>query len=138
MAVNKLSNRAEAVYSSIATIVKQCLRFKTFNWILATDAAASIDRYSSTFESTPTIYDKAMDAGRHIMNEYGPDHRLFDNSHSPLGGGVVKDAVKDDTIRQEITLFSTHIGKIVTPMGIDLYINRHQSIAVIRNHQQIA
>ena len=66
MAVNKLSNRAKAVYSSIADTCKIPVVYvaKTFNLILATDAAASIDRYMrSTFESAPTIYDKAIDAG---------------------------------------------------------------------------
>ena len=137
MAVNKLSNRAKAVYSSIADTCKIPVVYvsKTFNLILATDAAASIDRYMrSTFESAPTMYDKAMDAGRHIMSEYGPDHRLFDNSHSPLGAwSSIQDAVKDDTIRQEITAFFNAYWKdVVTPMGMPMFTldrSNFQSIA---------
>jgi len=87
MEKSDLSNRTKAVASSIA--------------------ANSIDRYMrSVFESAPTIYDKAMDAGRHVMKEYGPDHRLFDNLHSPLGAwSSVQDAVKDDSLRQEVAAF---------------------------------
>ena len=126
MEKSDLSNRTKAVASSIAANCKLPVLFvsETLNSILATDAAVSIDRYMrSVFESAPTVYDKAMDAGRHVMKEYGPDHRLFDNLHSPLGAwSSVQDAVKDDSLRQEVTAFVRAYWKdVVTPMGMPVF-----------------
>ena len=126
MEKSDLSNRTKAVASSIAANCKLPVLFvsETLNSIIATDAATSIDRYMrSVFESAPTVYDKAMDAGRHVMKEYGPDHRLFDNFHSPLGAwSSVQDAVKDDSLRQEVTAFVRAYWKdVVTPMGMPVF-----------------
>ena len=126
MEKSDLSNRTKAVASSIAANCKLPVRFvsETLNSIIATDAATSIDRYMrSVFESAPTVYDKAMDAGRHVMKEYGPDHRLFDNLHSPLGAwSSVQDAVKDDSLRQEVAAFLRAYWKdVVTPMGMPVF-----------------
>ncbi|MDA8578968.1 hypothetical protein N9L08_08565 [Rhodobacteraceae bacterium] len=126
MEKSDLSNRTKAVASSIAANCKLPVLFvsETLNSIIATDAATSIDRYMrSVFESAPTVYDKAMDAGRHVMKEYGPDHRLFDNFHSPLGAwSSVQDAVKDDSLRQEVAAFLRAYWKdVVTPMGMPVF-----------------
>lgn len=126
MEKSDLSNRTKAVASSIAANCKLPVLFvsETLNSIIATDAATSIDRYMrSVFESAPTVYDKAMDAGRHVMKEYGPDHRLFDNFHSPLGAwSSVQDAVKDDSLRQEVSAFLRAYWKdVVTPMGMPVF-----------------
>ena len=126
MEKSDLSNRTKAVASSIAANCKLPVLFvsETLNSIIATDAATSIDRYMrSVFESAPTVYDKAMDAGRHVIKEYGPDHHLFDNFHSPLGAwSSVQDAVKDDSLRQEVTAFLRAYWKdVVTPMGMPVF-----------------
>lgn len=126
MEKSDLSNRTKAVASSIAANCKLPVLFvsETLNSIIATDAATSIDRYMrSVFESAPTVYDKAMDAGRHVMKEYGPDHRLFDNFRSPLGAwSSVQDAVKDDSLRQEVSAFLRAYWKdVVTPMGMPVF-----------------
>ena len=131
-----LSNRAKAVASSIAENCKFPVLYVsgTLNSILATDTATAIDRYMrDAFESAPTVYDRAMDAGRHIMNEYGPDHRLFDNSHSPLGAwDSVQDAVNDDALHQEIAAFFNAYWKdVVTPMGMPIFTLDRSSFANI-------
>lgn len=126
MEKSDLSNRAKAVASSIAANCKLPVLFvsETLNSVIATDAATSIDRYMrSVFESAPTVYDKSMDAGRYNMNEFGPDHRLFDNSHGLLGAWEsVQEAVNDDTMRQEIlAFFSSYWKDVVTPMGMPIF-----------------
>ena len=56
------------------------------NASLATSAAPDVDRHlRSIFETSATAYDKAMDYGRVLMNEFGGDHRLFDGGHSISG-----------------------------------------------------
>ena len=111
-----LSYQAKAVAASIAENCKLPVLYVSgaLNSILATDTATAIDRYMrDAFESAPTLYGRAMDAGRNYMNEYGPDHRLFDNSHSPLGAwSSVRDAVNDDAFHQEISAFLAPTGKI--------------------------
>lgn len=94
-----------------------------FNAVLATNIGTDIDRYlRDLFETAPTVYDKAMDYGRILMNEKGYDHRLFDGRHSVKGAWeAVKDALPDDTLGQEaMAFFQSYWKDLVTPMGMPI------------------
>ena len=93
------------------------------NAALATDAALKVDQHlRDIFETSATAYDKAMDYGRHLMNEFGGDHRLFDGGHSVLGAWeAVKSASLDDTLSDEIRgLLQAYMKDLVTPMGMPI------------------
>ena len=94
-----------------------------FNAALADDAGRDLDRYLRLiFESGATVYDRAMDAGRALQNEYCPDHRFFDGGHSVVGAWeAVTDALPDDTAIEEFLGFGEAYWKdLVTPMGMPL------------------
>lgn len=93
------------------------------NASLATSAATEVDRYlRGIFETSSTAYDKAMDYGRHRMNEFGGDHRLFDGGHSVSGAWeAVKSALPEDTLGEEAMGFLQAYWKdLVTPMGMPI------------------
>ena len=102
-----------------------------FNAILATSTAKDIDRWMrEEFASgTASIFDKAMDAARQKMQEFGGDHRLFDGSHDLIGAWqAVASAKPEDTLIQESGSYLTAVWKdVVTPMGLPLKtLNREQ------------
>jgi len=106
------------------------------NASLATDAAPEVDRYLRTiFETSATAYDKAMDYGRHLMSEFGGDHRIFDGGHSVSGAWEsVKSALPADTLGEEAMGFLEAYWKdLVTPMGMPITtLNRESFEAVAK------
>ena len=106
------------------------------NASLATDAASEVDRYLRTiFETSATAYDKAMDYGRHLMSEFGGDHRIFDGGHSVSGAWEsVKSALPADTLGEEAMGFLEAYWKdLVTPMGMPITtLNRESFEAVAK------
>jgi hypothetical protein len=95
-----------------------------FNGILASDMATNVDRWmrEEFAGGAASVYDKAMDAARHKMQEFGGDHRLFDGGHDLLGAwDVVRAAKPDDILVQEAGGYLSAVWKdIVTPMGLPL------------------
>ena len=106
------------------------------NASLATDAAPEVDRYLRTiFKTSATAYDKAMDYGRHLMSEFGGDHRIFDGGHSVSGAWEsVKSALPVDTLGEEAMGFLEAYWKdLVTPMGMPITtLNRESFEAVAK------
>ena len=91
------------------------------NRSLAAGADIEIDRYfRSIFETAATPYDKAMDLGRKLKGEFGPDHRIFDGTHDLLGAWeAAKTARSNDSRAEEILSFMEAYWKdLVTPMGM--------------------
>lgn len=91
------------------------------NRSLAAGADIEIDRYlRSIFDSPSTVYDKAMDFGRNLKGEYGPDHRIFDGLHDlPGAWSAVKEAIPNDSRSEEIMGYAISYWKdLVTPMGM--------------------
>jgi hypothetical protein len=95
-----------------------------FNAILATNISKDMDRWMrEEFASgAATTYDKAMDAARNTMQEFGGDHRLFDGGHDLLGAWkAVTDKLPEDTLLQEAGGYLSAVWKdVVTPMGLPL------------------
>ena len=106
------------------------------NASLAADAALEVDRYLRTIlETSATAYDKAMDYGRHLMSEFGGDHRIFDGGHSVSGAWEsVKSALPADTLGEEAMGFLEAYWKdLVTPMGMPITtLNRESFEAVAK------
>ena len=106
------------------------------NASLATDAALEVDRYLRTIlETSATAYDKEMDYGRHLMSEFGGDHRIFDGGHSVSGAWEsVKSALPEDTLGEEAMGFLQAYWKdLVTPMGMPITtLNRESFEAVAK------
>ena len=63
-----------------------------------------------------------MDYGRHLMNEKGYDHRLFDGGHSITGAWeAVKSAKAEDSLGQEaLGILNSYWKDLVTPMGMPI------------------
>jgi hypothetical protein len=95
-----------------------------FNAILATPMTKNIDRWMrEEFASgAASAYDKAMDAARLKMQEFGGDHRLFDGGHDLISAWkAVTSAKLDDTPFEEAGSFLSAIWKdVVTPMGLPI------------------
>jgi hypothetical protein len=109
--------KSAAKNSTVATAV-------VFNGILASSMATNIDRWmrEEFAGGAASVYDKAMDAARHKMQEFGGDHRLFDGGHDLLGAWeAVRAAKPDDNLVQEAGGYLSAIWKdVVTPMGLPL------------------
>jgi hypothetical protein len=109
-----------------------------FNAILATGIAKDIDRWMrEEFASgSAGVFDKAMDAARVKMQEFGGDHRLFDGGHDLIGAWkTIVSAKPDDTLMQEAGGYLSAIWKdVVTPMGLPVVtLNREQFDAFADN-----
>lgn len=92
------------------------------NALLATDVAASLDRWTKTvFASGPaTRYDKALDHFYNTTGKYGADHRLFDGSHDLVGAWkTIAEAFPDEGWVQRAEGYASAIWKdMATPKGI--------------------
>jgi hypothetical protein len=91
--------------------------------VLSTDFSKNVtDWLETAVDTTPTIYDKFVDALYNSTSIGGPIHRLFDGSHSPLAmWEKVQEARSDDTFIQEIVAyFSTMSKDLITDKGIPL------------------
>ena len=102
-----------------------------FNAILATGIAKEIDRWmrDELASGLANKFDKAMDAARVKMQEFGGDHRLFDGGHDLIGAwNAIISAKPDDTLMQEAGGYLSAIWKdVVTPMGLPVVtLNREQ------------
>lgn len=116
---NAIKARANDLSANTRWTGSQVAKF--LNASLATTAATDVDRYlRGVFETSSTAYDRAMDHGRNLMNEFGGDHRLFDGGHSVNGAWeAVKSALPDDTLGEEAMGFLQAYWKdLVTPMGM--------------------
>ena len=118
---NDLAAAASKLSGKLALSSKQIIVY--FNAALAGKAGLEMDRYlRDVFENSSTIYDRAMDAGRNVFAEYGPDHRLFDGGHTVAGAWeAVRNALPDDRLNEEALGFLAAYWKdLVTPMGMPI------------------
>lgn len=128
-------SRIEHLKAKVKTPVEKTA--VVFNAILATSMAKDIDRWMrEEFASGPaTVFDKAMDGARYVMQEFRGDHRLFDGGHDLIGAWeAVASAKPDDTLLQEAGEYLSAIWKdVVTPMGLPIAtLRREQFEAVSR------
>ena len=90
---------------------------------LAGKAVLEMDRYlQEVFETSSTIYSKAMDAGRSTFSECGPNHRLFDGGHTIAGAwDAVREALPNDKLSEEaIGFLAADCKDLVAPMGMQI------------------
>jgi hypothetical protein len=113
--IDRLKATAKTPIEAIAAV---------FNAILAARTGKDIDRWMrEEFASGPAgVFDKAMDAAREKMQEFGGDHRLFDGGHDLIDAWKAVAAAKlDDTPLEEAGSYLLAIWKdVVTPMGLPL------------------
>ena len=120
--VDRLQPMYESSTSKVSSGRDQALMFAQA--ILATDFSSEINRWlNQLVESTPTVYDKAMDAVYNANHVGGGHHRLFDGGHSILGAiKASHGAAHSDSIIQEATgTVSAILKDLTTPMGLPAF-----------------